>query len=165
MIIHAFGTFMMRDNYVVGAIVFSILVIVNFIVITKGSGRIAEVAARFSLDAMPGKQMAIDSDMSAGLITEDEAKQKRADLQAESSFFGAMDGSAKFVRGDAIAGLLIVFINLIGGIIIGTASKDMNLADAAATYTILTIGEGLVAQVPALIVSVAAGLLVSKGWR
>lgn len=162
LIIQAFGTFMIRDNYVVGAIVFSILVIVNFIVITKGSGRIAEVAARFSLDAMPGKQMAIDSDMSAGLITEEEAKLKRADLQAESTFFGAMDGSAKFVRGDAIAGLLIVFINLIGGIIIGTASKDMSLAEAASNYTILTIGDGLVSQVPALIVSVAAGLLVSK---
>jgi len=161
-VIEAFGVFMMQGNYVVGTIVFAILVIVNFIVITKGSGRIAEVAARFSLDAMPGKQMAIDSDLSAGLLTEDEAKQKRADLQAESTFFGAMDGSAKFVRGDAIAGLLIVFINLIGGIIIGTSSKDLSLAESAAMYTILTIGDGLVTQVPALIVSVAAGLLVSK---
>lgn len=161
-IIQAFGTFMIRDNFVVGGIVFAILVIVNFIVITKGSGRIAEVAARFSLDAMPGKQMAIDSDMSAGLITEDEAKKKRSELQQESTFFGAMDGSAKFVRGDAIAGLLIVFINLIGGIIIGSVSKDLSLAEAASTYTILTIGDGLVSQVPALIVSVAAGLLVSK---
>lgn len=161
-VIEAFGTFMIRDNFVVGGIVFAILVIVNFIVITKGSGRIAEVAARFSLDAMPGKQMAIDSDMSAGLITEDEAKLKRAELQAESTFFGAMDGSAKFVRGDAIAGLLIVFINLIGGIIIGAVSKDLTLAESAATYTTLTIGDGLVSQVPALIVSVAAGLIVSK---
>jgi flagellar biosynthesis protein FlhA len=161
-IIQAFGTFMIQGNYVVGAIVFAILVIVNFIVITKGSGRIAEVAARFSLDAMPGKQMAIDSDLSAGLITEADAKLKRSELQQESSFFGAMDGAAKFVRGDAIAGLLIVFINLIGGIIIGTVSKDMSLSDAADNYTILTIGEGLVAQIPALIVSVAAGLLVSK---
>lgn len=161
-VIEAFGVFMMQGNYVVGTIVFAILVIVNFIVITKGSGRIAEVAARFSLDAMPGKQMAIDSDLSAGIITEDEAKVKRADLQAESTFFGAMDGSAKFVRGDAIAGLLIVFINLIGGIIIGTASKDLSLAESASVYTILTIGDGLVTQVPALIVSVAAGLIVSK---
>lgn len=161
-IIEAFGVFMMQGNYIVGGIVFAILVIVNFIVITKGSGRIAEVAARFSLDAMPGKQMAIDSDMSAGLITEDEAKLKRAELQQESSFFGAMDGAAKFVRGDAIAGILITFINLIGGIIIGTAVKDMTLADAASIYTLLTIGDGLVSQIPALIVSVAAGLLVSK---
>lgn len=161
-VIEAFGVFMMQGNYVVGVIVFAILVIVNFIVITKGSGRIAEVAARFSLDAMPGKQMAIDSDLSAGIITEDEAKQKRADLQAESTFFGAMDGSAKFVRGDAIAGLLIVFINAIGGIIIGTAAEGLSLSEAAETYTILTIGDGLVTQVPALIVSIAAGLLVSK---
>lgn len=161
-IIEAFGVFMMQGNYIVGGIVFAILVIVNFIVITKGSGRIAEVAARFSLDAMPGKQMAIDSDMSAGLISEDEAKLKRAELQQESSFFGAMDGAAKFVRGDAIAGILITFINLIGGIIIGTTIKDMTLADAASVYTLLTIGDGLVSQIPALIVSVAAGLLVSK---
>lgn len=161
-IIEAFGTFMIRDNYVVGGIVFAILVIVNFIVITKGSGRIAEVAARFSLDAMPGKQMAIDSDMSAGLITEEEAKIKRSELQQESTFFGSMDGAAKFVRGDAIAGLLIVFINLIGGIIIGSAVHDMSLADSAQTYTVLSIGDGLVSQIPALIVSVAAGLLVSK---
>jgi flagellar biosynthesis protein FlhA len=161
-IIEAFGVFMIQGNFVVGGIVFAILVIVNFIVITKGSGRIAEVAARFSLDAMPGKQMAIDSDMSAGLITEDEAKQKRSELQQESTFFGAMDGAAKFVRGDAIAGLLIVFINLIGGIVIGTASEDLSLAESAATYTILSIGDGLVSQIPALIVSVAAGLLVSK---
>jgi len=161
-IIEAFGIFMIQGNYVVGVIVFSILVIVNFIVITKGSGRIAEVAARFSLDAMPGKQMAIDSDMSAGLITEDEAKQKRAELQQESTFFGAMDGAAKFVRGDAIAALLITFINLVGGIIIGTTAKDMTLAEAANNFTLLSIGDGLVSQIPALIVSVAAGLLVSK---
>ena len=161
-IIESFGTFMIRDNYVVGGIVFAILIIVNFIVITKGSGRIAEVAARFSLDAMPGKQMTIDSDLSSGLITEDEAKLKRSELQQESAFFGAMDGSAKFVRGDAIAGLLITFINLIGGIIIGATMHDMSFSDSAATYTILTIGDGLVSQIPALVVSVAAGLLVSK---
>ncbi len=161
-IIEAFGVFMIQGNYVVGGIVFAILVIVNFIVITKGSGRIAEVAARFSLDAMPGKQMAIDSDLSSGLITEEEAKIKRAELQQESTFFGAMDGAAKFVRGDAIAGLLITFINLIGGIIIGTTVKDLSLAEAADNYTLLSIGDGLVSQIPALIVSVAAGLLVSK---
>ncbi|HOO51133.1 MAG TPA: flagellar biosynthesis protein FlhA, partial [Alphaproteobacteria bacterium] len=161
-IIEAFGVFMIQGNYVVGGIVFAILVIVNFIVITKGSGRIAEVAARFSLDAMPGKQMAIDSDLSAGLITEDEAKRKRSELQQESTFFGAMDGAAKFVRGDAIAGLLVTFINLLGGIIIGTTAKDLSLAEAANNYSLLTIGDGLVSQIPALIVSVAAGLLVSK---
>lgn len=161
-IIQAFGSFIIQDSYVVGGIVFAILVIVNFVVITKGSGRIAEVAARFTLDAMPGKQMAIDADMSAGLITEDEARERRAKLEQESSFFGSMDGAAKFVRGDAIAGLLIVFINVIGGIIIGTTSQDMSLADAAATYTVLTIGDGLVSQIPALIVSVSAGFLVSK---
>lgn len=161
-VIEAFGGFIIQDNYVVGGIVFAILVIVNFVVITKGSGRIAEVAARFTLDAMPGKQMAIDSDLSAGLMTEEEAKAKRAELSQESTFFGAMDGSAKFVRGDAIAGLLITFINVIGGIIIGTTSKGMSLADAASTYTLLTIGDGLVSQIPALVVSVAAGLLVSK---
>ncbi len=161
-VIEAFGVFMIQGNYVVGGIVFAILVIVNFIVITKGSGRIAEVAARFSLDAMPGKQMAIDADLSAGIITEEDAKQKRAELQQESTFFGAMDGAAKFVRGDAIAGLLITFINLIGGIVIGTAAKGLSLAEAADYYTLLSIGDGLVSQIPALIVSVAAGLLVSK---
>lgn len=161
-VIEAFGSLIIQNNYVVGGIVFAILVIVNFVVITKGSGRIAEVAARFSLDAMPGKQMAIDADLSAGLIQEDEAKKRRKDLEQESNFFGAMDGAAKFVRGDAIAGLLIVFINIIAGIIIGTAQNDMSLGDAAATYTILTIGDGLVSQIPALIVSISAGLLVSK---
>ncbi len=161
-IIQAFGHFMIQDNYVVGGIIFGILVIVNFIVITKGSGRIAEVAARFSLDAMPGKQMAIDSDLSAGIIDEQEAKKRRSDLQAESTFFGAMDGAAKFVKGDAIAALLVTFINIIGGIIIGAVSKNMSLADAASTYTLLTIGDGLVSQIPALIISVGAGLLVSK---
>jgi len=161
-IIEAFGGFVMQDNYVIGVIVFAILVIVNFVVITKGAGRIAEVAARFSLDAMPGKQMAIDADLSAGIINEAEAKARRSALEQESSFFGAMDGASKFVRGDAIAGLLIVFINIIGGIIIGVAQKDMDFAKAADTYTHLTIGDGLVTQIPALIVSIAAGLLVSK---
>lgn len=162
-IIEAFGTFVIGGNYVIGAIVFSILVIVNFVVITKGSGRIAEVAARFALDAMPGKQMAIDSDLSAGMITEDDARSRRKKLEQESTFFGAMDGAAKFVRGDAVAGLLIVFINIIGGIVIGTVMQGMTLAEATQNYTILTIGDGLVSQIPALIISVSAGLLVSKG--
>jgi len=161
-VIEAFGTFIIRGNYVIGGIVFAILVIVNFVVITKGSGRIAEVAARFTLDAMPGKQMAIDADLSAGLISEDEAKTRRKNLEMESTFYGAMDGAAKFVRGDAIAGLLITFVNLVGGIIIGTTSQGMPLDEAAKTFSVLTIGDGLVSQVPALIVSVGAGLLVSK---
>lgn len=161
-VIEAFGTFIIKDSYVIGAIVFAILVIVNFVVITKGSGRIAEVAARFTLDAMPGKQMAIDSDLSSGLISEEEAKERRSNLEQESTFYGAMDGAAKFVRGDAVAGLLIVFVNIIGGIIIGTVSQGMSVAEAASNYTILTIGDGLVSQIPALIVSVSAGLLVSK---
>lgn len=161
-VIEAFGSFIINENYLIGGIVFAILVIVNFVVITKGSGRIAEVAARFTLDAMPGKQMAIDSDLSSGLITEDQAKARRAELEGESTFFGAMDGAAKFVRGDAIAGLLIVFINIIGGIVIGTGFEGMTLAEAAQNYTVLTIGDGLVSQIPALVVSVSAGLLVSK---
>lgn len=161
-IIQAFGDFMIGGEYVVGGIVFAILVIVNFVVITKGSGRIAEVAARFTLDAMPGKQMAIDSDLSAGMIDETEAKKRRLELTQESTFYGAMDGAAKFVRGDAIAGLLIVFINVIGGIIIGTAIHGMSIAEATQNYTLMTIGDGLVSQIPALIVSVSAGFLVSK---
>ena len=161
-VIQAFGGFVAGGNYVIGVIVFAILVLINFIVITKGAGRIAEVAARFTLDAMPGKQMAIDADMSSGLINEDQARARRKELEAESSFFGAMDGASKFVRGDAIAGLLITFINIIGGIIIGVVQRDMSLSDAAQNYTLLTIGDGLVSQVPALIVSVGAGLLVTK---
>jgi flagellar biosynthesis protein FlhA len=161
-VIEAFGNFVMSGNFVIGIIVFTILVIVNFVVITKGSGRIAEVAARFHLDSMPGKQMAIDADLSAGLIDEATAKKRRKDLEDESGFFGAMDGASKFVRGDAVAGLLIVFINIIGGIIIGVAQQGLSFADAARSYTLLTVGDGLVTQVPALIVSTAAGLLVSK---
>ena len=161
-VIEAFGNFVMSGNFVIGIIVFTILVIVNFVVITKGSGRIAEVAARFHLDAMPGKQMAIDADLSAGLIDEHEARSRRKTLEDESGFFGAMDGASKFVRGDAIAGLLVVFINVIGGMIIGIAQQGMPFAEAAKTYTLLTVGDGLVTQVPALIVSTAAGLLVSK---
>ncbi|MBV9905730.1 MAG: flagellar biosynthesis protein FlhA [Alphaproteobacteria bacterium] len=161
-VIQAFGKLIMQGNFVIGLIVFAILVIVNFVVITKGSGRIAEVAARFSLDAMPGKQMAVDADLSAGLIDEKEAKRRRKDLEAESNFFGAMDGASKFVRGDAIAGLLIVAINVIGGIIIGVAQHGVSFVDASQTYTLLTVGDGLVSQMPALIVSTAAGLMVSK---
>ena len=162
-VIAAFGSFVMGGNFVIGIIVFSILVLVNFVVITKGSGRIAEVAARFSLDAMPGKQMAIDADLSAGMINEDTARTRRKELEDESGFFGSMDGASKFVRGDAIAGLLITFINIIGGIVIGVAQEGMSFAAAADSYTLLTVGDGLVSQVPALIVSVAAGLLVSRG--
>ena len=161
-VIQAFGNFVMGGNFVIGIIVFAILVIVNFIVITKGSGRIAEVSARFTLDAMPGKQMAIDADLSAGLIDETEARDRRKTLEDESNFFGAMDGAAKFVRGDAIAGLLITFINIIGGMIIGVAQQDLTFSDAAQFYTLLTVGDGLVTQIPAIIVSTGAGLLVAK---
>jgi flagellar biosynthesis protein FlhA len=161
-VIEAFGNFVMGGNFVIGIIVFAILVIVNFVVITKGSGRIAEVAARFHLDAMPGKQMAIDADLSAGLIDEKVAKERRKALEDESGFFGAMDGASKFVRGDAVAGLLVVFINIIGGVIIGVAQQGLSFAEAGHTYTLLTVGDGLVTQIPALIVSTAAGLLVSK---
>jgi flagellar biosynthesis protein FlhA len=161
-VIEAFGSFVMGGNFVIGIIVFAILVTVNFVVITKGSGRIAEVAARFHLDAMPGKQMAIDADLNAGLIDEKVARERRRTLEDESGFFGAMDGASKFVRGDAVAGLLVVFINIIGGIIIGVAQQGLSFGEAARTYTLLTVGDGLVTQVPALIVSTAAGLLVSK---
>ncbi|PHS27909.1 MAG: flagellar biosynthesis protein FlhA [Robiginitomaculum sp.] len=161
-IIQGFGALITQGNYVIGIIVFIILVIVNFVVITKGSGRIAEVAARFSLDAMPGKQMAIDADLSSGLLKEDEARQKRKDLEAESNFYGSMDGASKFVRGDAVAGLLITAINIIGGMIIGVGQEGMPFAQAASNYTMLTIGDGLVSQIPALVISIAAGLLVSK---
>ncbi len=161
-VIAAFGSFVMGGNYVIGVIVFIILVIVNFVVISKGSSRIAEVAARFTLDAMPGKQMAIDADLSAGLINEEEARQRRKDVEGESNFFGAMDGASKFVRGDAVAGLLITAINIIGGMVIGVAQEGLAFENAADTYTRLTIGDGLVSQIPALIISIAAGLLVSK---
>ncbi len=161
-VIEAFGSFVMEGSVVIGAIVFGILTIINFVVITKGSGRIAEVSARFSLDAMPGKQMAIDADLSAGLIDEETAKKRRKELEDESTFFGAMDGASKFVRGDAIAGLLITAINLIAGMIIGMVERDMAFSDALRTYTVLTIGDGLVSQMPSLVISTAAGLLVSK---
>jgi flagellar biosynthesis protein FlhA len=161
-IIEAFGRLMMGGNFAIGLIVFAILVIVNFVVITKGSGRIAEVAARFTLDAMPGKQMAIDADLSSGLIDDSEAKRRRKELEQESTFFGAMDGASKFVRGDAVAGLVIVAINVIGGILIGVMQHHIPIGQAASTYTIMTIGDGLVSQIPALVISIAAGFLVSK---
>jgi flagellar biosynthesis protein FlhA len=162
-VIQAFAGFIMGDNFVIGVIVFAILTLVNFMVITKGSTRIAEVTARFTLDAMPGKQMAIDADLSSGLIDETEAKARREELQKESDFFGAMDGASKFVRGDAVAGLIITAINVIGGMIIGMVQKDLAFSHAADTYTRLSIGDGLVTQIPALVVSTAAGIMVSKG--
>jgi flagellar biosynthesis protein FlhA len=161
-VIEAFAGFVMGGNFVIGVIVFAILTIVNFVVVTKGSGRIAEVAARFTLDAMPGKQMAIDADLSAGMIDEPEARRRRKELEEESAFFGSMDGASKFVRGDASAGLMITFINVIAGMVIGIAQNGLPFMQAADTYTRLTIGDGLVSQIPALIISVAAGLLVSK---
>ncbi|HXA25033.1 MAG TPA: flagellar biosynthesis protein FlhA, partial [Acetobacteraceae bacterium] len=162
-VVAAFGGFLMGGDVVIGLIIFSILLVVNFMVITKGSGRIAEVAARFSLDAMPGKQMAIDADLSAGLVDEKEARRRRRELEEESSFYGAMDGAAKFVRGDAIAALIITVINILGGLAIGVVRHGMSFADAAATFTTLTAGDGLVSQIPALLVSTAAGIVVTKG--
>jgi flagellar biosynthesis protein FlhA len=161
-VIEAFGGMVMQGSVIIGVIIFGILTIINFVVITKGSGRIAEVSARFSLDAMPGKQMAIDADLSAGLIDEGQAKSRRKELEDESTFFGAMDGASKFVRGDAIAGLLITFINFIAGILIGMVQNELSFDEALHTYTILTVGDGLVSQIPALIVSTAAGMLVTK---
>ena len=162
-VIEGFSRFMVGGDFVIGIVIFAILVIINFIVITKGSTRIAEVAARLSLDAMPGKQMAIDADLGAGMITEEEARSRRKILEEESSFSGAMDGASKFVRGDAIAGLIITLINVVGGILIGIISHDLTAAQAASNYTVLTIGDGLVTQIPALVVSLSAGLLVTKG--
>ena len=161
-VIEAFGHFLVGGNYAVGIVVFIILTLINFIVITKGAGRIAEVSARFTLDAMPGKQMAIDADLNAGLIGEDEARKRRATVALEADFYGSMDGASKFVRGDAVAGILILFINIIGGLIVGVIQHDMSAGDAAKAYTLLTIGDGLVAQIPALIISTAAGLVVTR---
>ena len=161
-VIQAFGALMMGGSFIIGIIIFAILLVVNFVVITKGSTRIAEVSARFTLDSMPGKQMAIDADLSAGLIDEDTAKLRRKELEQESTFFGAMDGASKFVRGDAVAGLIITFINALGGILIGVIQHGLPAGEAANTYVLLTVGDGLVTQVPALIVSIAAGFLVSK---
>lgn len=161
-VIEAFGTFLVGGNFAVGLVVFLILVIINFMVITKGAGRIAEVGARFMLDAMPGKQMAIDADLNAGLIGEEDAKKRRAEVAQEADFYGSMDGASKFVRGDAMAGLVIMVVNIIGGLLIGMMQHDMGFADAARTYTLLTIGDGLVAQIPALVISTAAGVTVSR---
>lgn len=161
-VIEAFGHFLVGGNYTVGLIVFIILVIINFVVITKGAGRIAEVSARFTLDAMPGKQMAIDADLNAGLIGEDEARKRRSDISQEADFYGSMDGASKFVRGDAIAGILIMLITIIGGLLVGVLQHDLELSAAAKQYTMLTIGDGLVGQIPALIISTAAGLVVSR---
>ncbi len=161
-IIEAFGSFVVQGNYVVGTVIFLILVIINFVVITKGATRIAEVSARFTLDAMPGKQMSIDADLNAGLIDDLEAQRRREEISREADFYGAMDGASKFVRGDAIAGLLITFVNIIGGLLIGTLQRGMPVGDAASTYTLLTIGDGLVSQIPALIVSVAAGMVITR---
>ena len=161
-VIEAFGHFLVGGNYAVGLVVFTILVIINFVVITKGAGRVAEVAARFTLDAMPGKQMAIDADLNAGLVGEDEARQRRATIAQEADFFGSMDGASKFVRGDAVAGILIMLINVIGGLFVGVLQHNLEIGAAARTYTLLTIGDGLVAQIPALIISIAAGMVVTR---
>ncbi len=161
-IITSFGSFVVGGNYVIGVVVFSILVLINFMVITKGSTRVAEVAARFTLDAMPGKQMAIDADLNAGLIDEAQAKERRAEILQDANFYGAMDGSSKFVKGDAVAGIVITLINIIGGFLIGVFQFDMDVAGSAQTYTILTIGDGLVAQIPALIVSTATGIMITR---
>ncbi len=164
-IITSFGDFVVGGNYVIGIIVFSIIVIINFIVVTKGATRVAEVAARFTLDAMPGKQMAIDADLNAGLIDEMEAKKRRAEILQEASFYGAMDGSSKFVKGDAIAGIIITIINIIGGFLIGMFQYDMSLSDSARVFTLLTIGDGLVSQIPALIVSTATGIIITRASK
>jgi len=164
-VIQAFGEFVVGGNYAVGIVVFAILTIVNFVVVTKGAGRISEVSARFTLDAMPGKQMAIDSDLNAGLITQDEARTRRAEVRAEADFYGAMDGASKFVRGDATAGILILVINIIGGLAIGTLGHAMPFTDAAHVYTLLTIGDGLVAQIPALLLSTAVAIIVTRMSR
>ena len=162
-VIAAFGQFVIRGNFVVGAVIFLILVIVNFIVITKGAERISEVSARFTLDSMPGKQMAIDADLGAGLINEKQARERRRAVQREADFHGAMDGASKFVRGDAIAGILILAVNIVAGIIIGVAQKGMSFGHAASTFTVLSIGDGLVAQIPALLVSTGSALLATRG--
>jgi flagellar biosynthesis protein FlhA len=161
-VIQSFGTFVVGGNYVVGAVIFFILVIINFVVITKGAGRIAEVTARFTLDAMPGKQMSIDAEMNSGVITEAQALQRREKIQKDADFYGSMDGASKFVRGDAIAGIFITVVNVIGGILIGYFQRDMSISDSLQTYTILSIGDGLVTQIPAIIVSIAAGILVTR---
>lgn len=164
-VIKAFGHFVIGNNYVIGLVVFVILVVINFIVVTKGAGRVAEVSARFTLDAMPGKQMAIDADLNAGIINESEARRRRKEIESEADFFGAMDGASKFVRGDAIAGIIITLINVIGGMLIGVLQKGLDAGTAAQYYTMLTIGDGLLSQIPALIISTAAGIVVTRSAR
>ena len=161
-VIEAFGHFLIGGNYTVGIVVFVILTIINFTVVTKGAGRIAEVGARFALDAMPGKQMAIDADLNAGMINEPEARKRRTEVAQEAEFYGAMDGASKYVKGDAVAGIMVTLINVIGGLIVGVVQHDMSAGDAAKTYTLLAIGDGLVAQIPSLIISIAAGMVVSR---
>jgi flagellar biosynthesis protein FlhA len=161
-VIESFGHFLIGGNFAVGLIVFAVLVVINFIVVTKGAERIAEVGARFTLDAMPGKQMAIDADLNAGLIDEKEAKRRRTEVGEEAEFFGSMDGASKYVRGDAMAGLLILFINIVGGFIIGVAQHDLSASQAANSYVLLAVGDALVAQIPALLISVSAAMVVSR---
>lgn len=164
-VIQAFGNFVVGNNYVIGFIVFSILVVINFVVITKGAGRVAEVAARFTLDAMPGKQMSIDADLNAGIINEEEAKRRRKEIEREADFYGAMDGASKFTRGDAVAGIIITLINILGGLLVGVLQKNLGFGQAAKIYTMLTIGDGLLAQIPALIISTAAGIVVTRSTK
>ena len=164
-VIQAFGDFVVGGNYAVGLVVFTILVIINFVVVTKGAGRISEVSARFTLDAMPGKQMAIDADLNAGLIDQEEAKHRRSEVVGEADFYGAMDGASKFVRGDAIAGILILVINIVGGLLIGVLQHGMEVGDALRNFTLLTIGDGLVAQIPSLVLSSAAAIIVTRASK
>src|SRR5436853_4241810 len=161
-VVKAFGNFVVGGNVLVGLVVFLILIIIQFVVITNGAGRVAEVAARFTLDAMPGKQMAIDADLNAGQITDDEARRRREDIRREADFYGAMDGASKFVKGDAMAGILMVAINLIGGLVVGIAQQHMAFSDAIQHFSLLTVGDGLCAQIPALLISVATGILVTR---
>ncbi|HGG61278.1 MAG TPA: flagellar biosynthesis protein FlhA, partial [Gammaproteobacteria bacterium] len=161
-VIESFGEFVAGGNYAVGLVVFAILVIINFVVVTKGAGRVSEVSARFTLDALPGKQMAVDADMNAGLLTQEEASERRREIAREADFYGAMDGSSKFVRGDAVAGILILFINIIGGLAIGVGQHGMAFSDAVHNYTLLTIGDGLVAQLPSLLLSTATAVIVTR---
>ncbi len=164
-VIESFGEFVVGGNYAVGVVVFIILTIINFVVVTKGAGRISEVTARFTLDAMPGKQMAIDADLNAGLITQEEARTRRYEVRAEADFYGSMDGASKFARGDATAGIMILVLNMLGGLVIGVTAHDMSMGDAARTYTLLTIGDGLVAQIPALLLSTAVAIIVTRMSR
>ena len=161
-VVSAFGQFVVGGNVVIGLVIFLILVVIQFVVVTNGAGRVAEVGARFTLDAMPGKQMAIDADLNAGLITDQQARQRRSEIAREADFYGAMDGASKFVKGDAMAAVLITLINLIGGIVVGVLQHHMSFSDAIHTYSLLTVGDGLAAQIPALLISVATGIIVTR---